>query len=628
MVTIAIEKGDYETAKEIGERFKGDSTIQKQMKKILFKEDAGLIEQKETSKEIKGLIKLRKFDEALEYTDKYPFNPIIQSQKIKIYIEKKDYEKAKEIGERFKYYAPIQSQMVTIAIKEGDYETAKEIGKRFKDYESIQSQMITIAIKEGDYETAKEIGERFKYYAPIQSQMVTIAIEKGDYETAKEIGERFKGDSTIQKQMKKILFKEDAGLIEQKETSKEIKGLIKLRKFDEALEYTDKYPFNPIIQSQKIKIYIEKKDYEKAKEIGERFKYYAPIQSQMVTIAIKEGDYETAKEIGKRFKYDEIIQSQMITIAIKEGDYETTEEVEIIEQLKDYNPFNRKTEDHEIKNIELLNEIKTKMYYEVEKIDAQEILQNKQLTEKQKLYIVLAIYEKSRNTKGIKELVKQYKDCNESKNINIILQRAQSKKKQIFDWEIYDNCLGWILDEQLKNEYEQKIKEQESNKKKKIEEEKQKQKIKEEEKQRERKIKNNTKKQIIEGKINSLKKENTNKVNLQNTQMQHRENNSFKQEIKVHVQQELTKINQQNEGKQQIHIYNEVMEYLLEKRKPIYVKMQSTDLETQREGISQWDKLDDLIEKTKELKENEDYMKSIYERVTRLKEKEENLIEK
>ena len=561
-------------------------------------DNMNLAEQKETSKEIKRLIKLRKFDEALEYTDKYPFNPIIQSQKIKIYIEKRDYEKAKEIG------------------------------KIFKDNEPIQSQMVTIAIKEGNYEKAKEIGERFKYYAPIQSQMVTIAIEKGDYETAKEIGERFKGDSTIQKQMKKILFKEDAGLIEQKETSKEIKGLIKLRKFDEALEYTDKYPFNPIIQSQKIKIYIEKKDYEKAKEIGERFKYYAPIQSQMVTIAIKEGDYETAKEIGKRFKYDEIIQSQMITIAIKEGDYETTEEVEIIEQLKDYNPFNRKTEDHEIKNIELLNEIKTKMYYEVEKIDAQEILQNKQLTEKQKLYIVLAIYEKSRNTKGIKELVKQYKDCNESKNINIILQRAQSKKKQIFDWEIYDNCLGWILDEQLKNEYEQKIKEQESNKKKKIEEEKQKQKIKEEEKQRERKIKNNTKKQIIEGKINSLKKENTNKVNLQNTQMQHRENNSFKQEIKVHVQQELTKINQQNEGKQQIHIYNEVMEYLLEKRKPIYVKMQSTDLETQREGISQWDKLDDLIEKIKELKENEDYMKSIYERVTRLKEKEENLIEK
>ena len=54
--------------------------------------------------------------------------------------------------------------------------------------------------------------------------------------------------------------------------------------------------------------------------------------------------------------------------------------------------------------------------------------------------------------------------------------------------------------------------------------------------------------------------------------------------------------------------------------------MQSKYLKKQREGIAQWDKLDDLIEKIKELKENEDYMKNIYERVTRLKEKEENQI--
>ena len=330
----------------------------------------------------------------------------------------------------------------------------------------------------------------------------------------------------------------------------------------------------------------------------------------MITIAIKEMDFKKIKKIGKKFLNNEVIQLQIKEIKMKDESHEKIE--------KKYNLFGRESEETE----GTLNKIKTKIYYGLDKIDEQEILQNEELTEKQKLYVVLAMYEKRKNVKGIKDLAKKYKYCNESKNINIILQRAQSKKKQIFDWEIYDNCLGWILDEQLKNEYEKKIKEQESNKKKKIEDEKQKQKIKEEEKQRERKIKNNTKKQIIEGKINSLKKKNTNKVNLQNTQMQHRENNSFKQEIKVHVQQELTKINQQNEGKQQIHIYNEVMEYLLEKRKPIYVKMQSTDLETQREGISQWDKLDDLIEKTKELKENEDYMKSIYERVTRLKEKE------
>lgn len=106
----------------------------------------------------------------------------------------------------------------------------------------------------------------------------------------------------------------------------------------------------------------------------------------------------------------------------------------------------------------------------------------------------------------------------------------------------------------------------------------------------------------------------------------HKNNNNFKNGLKVQVQQETAKIKQQNEEIQQKYIYTEVMKYLIEKKKLIYVKMQSTDLEKQREGISQWDKLDDLIEKIKELKENEDYMKNIYERVTRLKEKEENQI--
>lgn len=66
------------------------------------------------------------------------------------------------------------------------------------------------------------------------------------------------------------------------------------------------------------------------------------------------------------------------------------------------------------------------------------------------------------------------------------------------------------------------------------------------------------------------------------------------------------------------------MKYLLEKRKTIYVKMQSTNFETQREAIEQWDKLDDLIEKTKELKENEFYMENIHKRITKLREKEES----
>ena len=485
-------------------------------------DDVDLTEQKETSKEIKRLIKLRKFNDALKYTDKYPDNPVIQSQKVNIYIKKRKYKEAKEIGEKFIDNASIQSQMATIAIKEGDYEKAKKIGKRFEDYGPIQSQMVTIAIKE--------------------------------------------------------------------------------------------------------------RDYKKAKEIGKKFENYEPIQSQMVTIATKQGDYEKVKEIGKKFLNDELIQLQIEKIEMKDENHEEIEKEYIMEQLKEYNPFCKECKE----KVELLNQIKTKLYYELEKIDLQEILQDKELTEKQKLYVALAINEKRKNVKNIKELAKKYKDSDEIKNINIILQRTQSKKKKIFDWEIYDECLGWELDENLKNKYEQNKKKQKENEITQREEELRKQKHNEEEQQQERKKQNKVREQIIKGKYNVHTNIKISDNNIQKPKVQqflkselkheekHKNNNDFKNELKVQVQQETVNINQQNQEKYQRHIYTEVMKYLIEKRKLIYVKMQSKDLETQREGISQLDKLDDLIEKTKELKENEDYMKSVYDRVMKLKEKEEN----
>jgi len=442
-------------------------------------------EEKETSKEIKRLIKLRKFDDALKYTDKYPDNPVIQSQKVNIYIKKRKYREAKEIGKKFENYAQIQSQMATIAIQEGDYEKAKEIGEKFRDNVPIQSQMAIIAIKQGDYEKAREIGKKFENYAPIQSQMVTIATKQGDY--------------------------------------------------------------------------------KKAKEIGKKFENYAPIQSQMVTIAIKERDYEKAKEIGKKFLNDEVIQLQIEKIEKKMKD-ENNEEIKkeyIMEQLKEYNPFCKECKE----KVELLNQIKTKLYYELEKIDLQEILQNKELTEKQKLYVALAINEKRKNVKNIKELASKYKDSDEIKNINIILQRTQSKKKKIFDWEIYDVCLGWELDENLQNKYEQNKKKQKENGITQREEKLRTKKHKEEEQQQERKKQNKVREQIIKGKYNVHTNKKISDNNIQKSKVQqffkselkheekHKNNNDFKNELKVQVQLDTAKIKQQNEEIQQKYIY-------------------------------------------------------------------------
>ena len=244
-----------------------------------------------------------------------------------------------------------------------------------------------------------------------------------------------------------------------------------------------------------ITIAVKEGKYEEAKRIGKEFENYAPIQSQMITIAIKEGKYEEAKRIGKEFENNVPIQSQMISIKEwkYEEEYEEYEEYEekyAIEKLKDYNPFQVETKnENKEENIELLNKIKTMMYYELDKIEKEKIVKNDKLTEKQKLYIMLAIYEKEKNVKEIKKLRGQYKESNESKNINRIFQKTQSKKAQIFDWTIYDAELKWNIDENLKRNYEQKIKEQKEQKIRQAKEEKMKQKIKEDKRQEERRKK-------------------------------------------------------------------------------------------------------------------------------------------
>ena len=99
------------------------------------------------------------------------------------------------------------------------------------------------------------------------------------------------------------------------------------------------------------------------------------------------------------------------------------------------------------------------------------------------------------------------------------------------------------------------------------------------------------------------------------------ENHNFKQELKVNEQLVSVEMNKQKREKQVKHNYQDVLDFLIEQRKDIYIKMQSNDIKKQREGISQWDKLEDLIEKTKELRENEDYINNLYERIAKLKEK-------
>ena len=54
----------------------------------------------------------------------------------------------------------------------------------------------------------------------------------------------------------------------------------------------------------------------------------------------------------------------------------------------------------------------------------------------------------------------------------------------------------------------------------------------------------------------------------------------------------------------------------------IYLKMQSQDIQIQRTGIEQWDKMEALIETVKKNKDNKDYLNLLYEKIQKLKIKE------
>ena len=59
---------------------------------------------------------------------------------------------------------------------------------------------------------------------------------------------------------------------------------------------------------------------------------------------------------------------------------------------------------------------------------------------------MLAICEKSKNRKSAKKIYKQYKskeqDEDKLRKINKVMQRVDSKKAKIFDYEFYEEMLG------------------------------------------------------------------------------------------------------------------------------------------------------------------------------------------
>ena len=477
----------------------------------------------------------------------------------------------------------------------------------------------------------------YKWKKEIQAEKIENIEELKIVDERKERKEReeIKLSMQIKKLIKASKFKEAISLCDRYPDNptmqgKKMKILINLKKYNEARKIGNKEEFvnNSSIQAQMMMIEIKKGNLEKAKQIGNRegFQDKMSIQSQMIIIAIKEGDLEKAKEIGNREKFinHETIQSQMITIAIMEGDLEKAKEIgnreefknnEIIqEQMKSiesnekFSPINEDNIEEDIINIDrnqLVNRIRTKLYYDkIEQGDIEEIKNSEFVSEYEKNCILLAIYEKTKNVQKAKQLVKKYKeenpDSKDIKTFNIIMQRIESKKIKIFDFTLYDKLLKWEFDKELEEEYKEELR-KESDKKR-----EQKMQIRKEATQ----VVTGSKKVFTETKTTETVEKPVKKETLA-------------KKIKV-VNPQQEKTVQEKVKKESTH-FNEIVEYLKEKRKEIYVKLQSKDWNIQRKAQEQWDKMEILLDRVENSREDKEYLNNLYEKILILKEKEEKL---
>ena len=345
----------------------------------------------------------------------------------------------------------------------------------------------------------------------------------------------------------------------------------------------------------------------------------------MVTIAIREGKLDKAKEIGEKFPNDPIIQSQMVTIAIREGNTEKSQEIEekmtILEMQEDVKEVIEKSmmsDGNEGKYI--LNRLKTQLYYDkIDKEIISEVEASKELNDFEKLISMLAICEKRNMTERAKSLSKNYtpKDKKEKSIINDIMNRTQSKRQRIFDFVKYDSILHWSFDKDLKAKYEEELrKEKEDKKQRTVEVSKNK------------KVTKSVKQPVSkkEGQSEIEKKKLEKKVKDRKTTYREsiavkqpiRVDSNQRQESKINLEEETT-INKDKTSRNKIkNMVEYINKFVKDQRVIVYINAQSHDPKIQADAISKWDRIEILLERIAERSEDYEYIENLYNKIISL----------
>lgn len=187
----------------------------------------------------------------------------------------------------------------------------------------------------------------------------------------------------------------------------------------------------------------------------------------LIKIETKES-LEEATEICKK-----CLQNEKISMEYKETFQRQYARAQERLELISENPF-EVAKSNEKKDNSVLDFIKTKLYYD--DVDFGFIEQIKQndagLSDWERTVALVAIYDKQKSSKSAEKILKESKkalkarieqallreeqpskeDTERVKILNKLQDMAASKRPRAFDWSIYDEILGWQLDEKVHQE--------------------------------------------------------------------------------------------------------------------------------------------------------------------------------
>ena len=202
------------------------------------------------------------------------------------------------------------------------------------------------------------------------------------------------------------------------------------------------------------------------------------------------------------------------------------------------------------------------------------------------------------------------------------MNRMQSKRQRIFDFVKYDSILHWSFDKDLKEQYEEELRKEKEDKKQQIEERLKnkkvtksvKQPVSKEEGQRE------IEKKKLEKKVKDRKI--TYRESIAVNQPIRIDSNE-RQDSKIKLKEETT-INKDKESRNKIkHMVNYINKFVKDQRIIVYINAQSHDPKIQADAISKWDRIEILLERIAERREDYEYIENLYNKIISLTNRKE-----